>query len=330
MYTIFGFFSILVEILVRNQLIILDFNTTFSTVIAVILGIFFAFYANVNYNFKITKSRRNRALIYFIIISILSGLFQLTLGKTLKFENFSYETTRLIISGGVFIFAYLLHRKYSFKDYKKIGVAIYANSVENLEKIHKKVGYYPDFIHVDLVDTSMRKEVEDVKLYKLEMMKAYWPRTQIQTHIMSMKPEEWIDGVINYSDVIFIHDESDSDKRKLISKINSNGKKAGLALMMKTKINDVIELLKEVEYVLLLTISEPGKSGQKFNLNALNKIRELNALSFRNNFTLCIDGGINESIINLIHAENVVSGSSVLDSYNPKEKIMKLQTSNRY
>ena len=330
MYTIFGFFSILIEILVRNQLIILDFNTTFSTVIAVILGIFFAFYANVNYNFKITKSRRNKALIYFITISILSGLFQLTLGKTLKFENFSYETTRLIISGVVFIFAYLLHRKYSFKDYKKIGVAIYANSVENLEKIHKKVGYYPDFIHVDIVDTSIRKEVEDVELYKLEMMKAYWPRTQIQTHIMSMKPEEWIDGVIKYSDVIFIHNESDSDKRKLISKINSNGKKAGLALMMKTKINDVIELLKEVEYVLLLTISEPGKSGQEFNLNALNKIRELNALSFRNNFTLCIDGGINESIINLIHAENVVSGSSVLDSYNPKEKIMKLQTSNRY
>ena len=66
------------------------------------------------------------------------------------------------------------------------------------------------------------------------------------------------------------------------------------------------------------------------NVSALNKIRELNALSFRNNFTLCIDGGINESIINLIHAENIVSGSSVLDSYNPKEKIMKLQTSNRY
>ena len=172
LYTIFGFSSILIEILVRNQLITLDLNTTFSTVIAVILGIFFAFYANVNYNFKITKSRRNRALIYFIIISIISGLFQLILGKILKFENFSYEATRLIISGLVFIFAYLLHRKYSFKDYKKIGVAIYANSVENLEKIHKKVGYYPDFIHVDLVDSSMRKEVEDVKLYKLETMKA--------------------------------------------------------------------------------------------------------------------------------------------------------------
>ena len=62
----------------------------------------------------------------------------------------------------------------------------------------------------------------------------------------------------------------------------------------------------------------------------MNKIRKLNSLSFRNSFTLCIDGGINESIINLIHAENVVSGSSVLDSNNPKEQIMKLQTSNRY
>ena len=44
------------------------------------------------------------------------------------------------------------------------------------------------------------------------------PRTQIQTHIMSMKPEKWIDGVMKYSDVTFIHEESDSDKRELISK----------------------------------------------------------------------------------------------------------------
>ena len=50
--------------------------------------------------------------------------------------------------------------------------------------------------------------------------------------------------------------------------------------MMKTKINDVIELLKKVEYVLLLTISEPGKSGQDFNLNALNKIRKIKLPEF--------------------------------------------------
>ena len=65
LYITFGFFSILIEILIRNQLIHLKLDTILSTVIAITFGIIFAFYCNVNYNFKITKSRRNRALIYF-------------------------------------------------------------------------------------------------------------------------------------------------------------------------------------------------------------------------------------------------------------------------
>ena len=59
-------------------------------------------------------------------------------------------------------------------------------------------------------------------------------------------------------------------------------------------------------------------------------IKKLNDLPFRNKFTLCVDGGINEHIVNLLEAENIVSGSSVLENSDPKKQIMRLQTVGRY
>ena len=62
----------------------------------------------------------------------------------------------MIISGSCFIIFYFLHKKFSFKDYVKVGVAIYANGVEDINKIYEKIGPYPDFIHVDIVDKHLK------------------------------------------------------------------------------------------------------------------------------------------------------------------------------
>ena len=330
LYTIFGVLSIFIEFFIRFQLKEILNNESIVTFLAIFSGITFAFWANVNYNFSIPKSKRNRALKYFIMISILSALIQIFIKIFLGLEKSNYEINRLIISGTVFIFAYGLHRKYSFRDYKKVGVAIYANGYENLEKIYKKIGQFSDFIHVDIIDSSMNSKAKEVKIHKLETMKAYWPDTQIQTHIMSLNPENWIDKVIPFSDVIYIHKESQRNINNFFKKIKKNKKKAGLALMMSTEVNEVINLLKEADYVLLLTIQKPGSSGQIFSKDAIEKVKYINSLNFRNKFTLCIDGGVNESNINFLNAENIVSGSSVLNDSNPKQQIMRLQTSGRY
>ena len=308
----------------------MSIDQNLSILMAVFCGILFAFWTNVKFNFKIPKSRRNRALVYFIVISCFSGFIQWLLRRILVFEYFSYEWGRLVISGSVFILAYAFHRKYSFSDFKKVGVAIYANGVEDLENIYKKIGQYPDFLHVDIIDKTMRENAEDVKTYRLETMKAYWPNTQIQTHIMSHNPEQWLTQILPYSDVVYIHAECQSDIESLIDKIKLSGKKVGIAMTMATQPNDIKELLKKASYVLLLTIPKPGSSGQKFDLDSLEKIKQINKLSFRNQFMLCIDGGVNENIVNMLEAENIVSGSSVLKSTNPKRQIMRLQTLGRY
>ena len=116
----------------------------------------------------------------------------------------------------------------------------------------------------------------------------------------------------------------------MIEKIKQNEKKAGIALTMETKPEEIETLIKKVDYVLLLTIPKPGSSGQKFDTMGLDRIKQINDLSFRNQFILCIDGGVNGNIVGSLEAENIVSGSSVLKSVNPKRQIMRLQTAGRY
>jgi len=330
LYIVFGLLSLLFEFFFRSYLIGLGFDKIITTLLAVGGGIFFAFWTNMKFNFKIPRSRRNRALIYFVLISSFSGILQWLLKIILAFDYLSYEFTRLLISGAVFLLAYTLHRKYSFRDFKKVGVAIYANGVEDLENIHRKIGQYPDFIHVDVVDKSMSKNANEVKTYRLETMKAFWPQAQVQSHIMSTQPTKWLDQILPHSDVIYIHAECNENVGDILDLIKQNNKMAGLALTMKTNPDDILELLKKADYVLLLTIPNPGSSGQKFDMDGLDRIKQINKLPFRNQFVVCVDGGVNENIVNMLEVENIVSGSSVLKSPNPRKQIMRLQTVGRY
>ncbi len=330
LYVVFGLLSLVLEFFIRTNLIRITFDQIPSTLLAVSCGILFAFWANVKFNFKIPKSRKNRALVYFVIISCISGMLQWSLMQLLVFENLSYEWGRLLISGAVFILAYALHRKYSFRDFKKVGVAIYANGIEDLKNIHERIEYFPDFIHVDIVDKSMCENAEDIQTYRLEIIKAYWPNTQVQTHIMSKEPSKWLGQVLPYSDVVYVHAECDENVTEILERIKNSGIKAGLAITMATNPHEVIELLKKTDYVLLLTIPKPGSSGQKFDLDGLARIKQINSLLFRSQFVLCVDGGVNENIINMLEAENIVSGSSVLKNPDPKRQIMRLQTVSRY
>jgi len=236
----------------------------------------------------------------------------------------------VLISGLMFMIGYLLHRKFSFKDSKRVGVAIYANGVENLERIYNLIGSYLDFVHVDIVDSTFNQDAETVLTYRLEAIKAYWPNKEIHVHIMSKTPSIYVNQILPYSDVIFIHAEINEEIHDVYKMIKEKGGKFGVVFSMSSSLNDIEPFLKLSDHVLLLAINQPGFSGQQFELKALEKIKLLNALSYRHQFSLCVDGGVNEDIVKILDAENIVSGSSVLNNLNPKKQIMRLQTASRY
>lgn len=330
LYTMIGFLSILLEIVIYRGLTTIGISVVLAYFIAFAASIIFAYWFNIRLNFKVPIAKRNRAIYYFVVISLCSGI--VNFGFRMYFEKWgwSYEQSRLTASAILFMIAYYLHRRFSFYDYKRVGVAIYANGIEDIRKIHQCIASYPDFIHVDLIDDTYGENQLDPKVYRIEVIRAFWPDKEIHVHLMSRKPTRWLSQLFPYIDVLIIHTEIDDDVAQVLKMINDEGKKAGLCLQNNTPIESVRHLAHLTKIFMLLSISTPGKSGQSFEISTLDRIAEMNRWDCRSQFIICVDGGINEKNIGLLNVELVVSGSSVLNNQDPIKQIMRLQTASNY
>jgi pentose-5-phosphate-3-epimerase/putative flippase GtrA len=331
-YVIFGFFSLLMELIFTKFFIFYKINLLISTVLAFIIGIFLAFYLNVRYNFHITKAKRKRALIYFFMISTISFSLQLILRKKIEYYGLDMDLSRFIFAGLFFLISYILHLKFSFREFKKVGVAIYADGVEDIKLIHNKISDISDFIHIDIVDKTYNPNCKEVKAYRAEVVRAYWQNKKIEVHIMSKSPSFWLDDLFPFVDVIYIHPTIEENLEAIIDKINRNKVRAGIAL----SIHEPLELIdsfiesEKIKHVLLLAIPQPGYSGQKFDISAIPILEKLNKHKNRSLFEICVDGGVNNLTIKYLNVESVVSGSFILNAKNPIINILNLQTSGEY
>ena len=325
-FILIGFSSIILELIFFNLFNFLAINKNLSDFSSLWIGIVFAFYLNFFYNFEIHKSKIRKAFSFFLIISFFSWIFQkLIIGHFVQ-ADVSYEVTRLITSGSFFIIGYLLHRQFSFKDFKKVGIAFYLNNSLNLNKIFDIIGNNLNFIHIDLVDNSFSKSKIKNNISTLRNIKNTWPNHEIQTHIMSKKPTKWIKEVIEYSDIIFVHWEIKENLNIIRKLILSHGKKFGVAITLKTPPKKILKILKRSSNLLILSIDDPGFSGQRFNFKAFDYIEFFNNLNFRNQFRICVDGGVDKNIIKILNVDDVVSNSAILGSINPAEEIVKFQS----
>ena len=330
-YIFIGILSLLFELSIRQILIKIFSGKSLLLHTSVLCGVIFAFYFNIKFNFNVPKLHLKRSLIYFLIISFGAYVVHFSVKRYVDFGNLSFEQTRFLISGTFFLIGYFFHLKFSFKDNIKLGVAIYANGYENIKKIYEKIGPYPDFIHVDIIDNTMNQNALDTKLSKLEVVKAYWPNHQIHTHIMSKHPLNCLDEEIyKFSDIIYFHYESLDDKNKIIREIKNHKKVPGLVLHSVNKYENLDSIVKDFNEILVLSIKQCGVSGQNFEEKAFSLIDNLNSLSQRNKFKICVDGGVKSNLISKFSSERVVSGSDVLNNKNPKRQIMRLQTLSRY
>ena len=329
-YTIIGFFSLIFELFLRKLIIKYISSNELILHLSLISGILFAFYFNVKLNFNVPKIYLKKSLTYFFLISTCSYLLQYFLRNQIELRNYSFEEARILISGSFFLIAYFFHIKFSFKETRKVGVAIYANGYEDIKTIFNKIGPYPDFIHVDIVDKTMNNQALNPNLSKLEVVKAYWPNHSIETHIMSKNPLPLInDNILNFSDIIYVHNEIEN-KDEVISKIKSKNKIPGIVLHSINDYNKLDQLINHFKQVLILSIKKPGFSGQDFHEKSFKLIDQVNSMKQRKKFIVCVDGGVKSKIINKFISEKVVSGSEVLNNPNPIKKIMSLQTLARY
>jgi len=180
-----------------------------------------------------------------------------------------------------------------------------------------------EYIHVDVMDGKfVPNTTEDFISYLKSTKKP------LDVHLMVENP---IDYILRYKDLkpefITIHSEINNNIKDLIDLIKSYDIKSGISIKPNTKIDDIENILKYIDNVLIMSV-EPGFGGQKFMDEVLFKIEELNKIRKENNYNyvISIDGGINDTNINKVkNVDFVISGSFICMSDNYQEQINKLR-----
>ena len=329
-YIIIGFFSILVELLIIQLIQKVEIFFLYRLFIGFLGGLLFSFFLNARLNFRVPRNRNLRTFIIFLIISAFAFGLNLLLIKF--FSNLlviKYSYLRLFTAAIVFFFSYTIHRKITFDFVKEVGLAVYLNKGEDVEKTFSKIKYYADFIHVDLVDTSFNPGAKEIDLSVIDEINKTWILKKF-LHIMSKNPSKWIKRLINNVDVFLFHIGIDEPLGDVINLCKSMGKKVGLVLMRDSDFDILNKYIHNLDFVQLMGIDSLGESGRDFQINSLKMLEKLNNLKQSYNFDIIFDGGVKTTNIHRINAKYITSSSELLNSKNPKQAFMELKTSSRY
>ena len=193
------------------------------------------------------------------------------------------------------------------------------------EKIRKNIKKLDklniDYFHIDIMDGIF---VENTTWEYKEISKILrHAKTKKDIHLMVKDVKKYVDEFINLKpEIITFHYEATNNHLEIINYIKENNIKAGISIKPDTKIEDIKDIIKYVDLVLVMSV-EPGKGGQKYIENSTNKINDLYNLRKENNYNYLIevDGGINnETKEKATNADILVVGSYITNN-NYEEKI---------
>ena len=159
-----------------------------------------------------------------------------------------------------------------------------------------------NLLHIDIMDGHF---VPRIELGQQFLRACSTTGMTMDVHLMVDNPREQIEKVAQFSDILTFHYEATSGADECIELaklINSFGKKAGVAIKPKTNIDVIEPLLDNINHFLVMSV-EPGMAGQNFTLATLDKLKDLGKmLGMRKggNFTVQVDGGINERTLPLV------------------------------
>lgn len=199
--------------------------------------------------------------------------------------------------------------------------ADFTNLAKDIEMINTSEA---DYLHLDVMDGVFVPNIS----FGFPVMNAVSKicKKPLDVHLMIVEPLKWIDAVKDIgAEIMNVHLEACLHLDRTVYAIHKAGMKAGVTLNPSTPVSLLVDIIKQVDLVLLMSVN-PGFGGQPFIENTLKKVRELKSLRDLTGSSALIevDGGINEHTGRQLAeagADILVAGNFIFNSENPKERI---------
>ena len=180
-----------------------------------------------------------------------------------------------------------------------------------------------DYVHIDVMDGIFVPNLT----FGAPVIKAIRNKTDLvfDVHLMIDRPERYIEDFANAgADIIVVHAESTIHLHRVIQQIKATGKKAGVSLNPATPVDVLKYIIDDLDMLIVMSVN-PGFGGQKFIESAVQKIKDVRALS--KTVDIQVDGGITDKTIGrcIEAGANVFVAGSYVFSGDYKERIESLK-----
>ncbi len=201
---------------------------------------------------------------------------------------------------------------------QKVFPSVMAKSQSELDAILKNLHGVAKHLHLDIADG---KFVPNTSLwFPFRLSKKY----KYIAHLMVREPEQWIEK--HGKKVEFCIVQAEMVKIKdYINFAKKQKRKIAFALNPETKISKIKSHLKDIDYILILTV-HPGFYGAKYVQAPLKKIKEIKKINSR--IKIIVDGGMNPSTAKeaaAAGADYIISGSFITKAENPRERMKMME-----
>jgi ribulose-phosphate 3-epimerase len=178
------------------------------------------------------------------------------------------------------------------------------------EQIRAALAGGADVLHVDVMDGVFVPMGPDIVCALRELTTG-----PLDVHLMVVDPEAQAEPfILAGADSITFHVEATDDPTGLIETLRRAGVGVGITLKPGTPVDSLSDYLPLVDQVLVMTV-EPGKGGQAFMSDMLDRIAEV-ASKLRDDQVLAVDGGIRPDTATLTAragATMFIAGSAVFN-----------------
>ena len=148
----------------------------------------------------------------------------------------------------------------------------------------------------------------------------------LDVHLLIERPERFAGEFVDLgADWVSLHVEATTNLHPALEAIRARGAKAGVALNPSTPLQALEEVMREVDFVTLLT-ADPGLKERSFIPGSLEKIRRVARVrdDRQMRFAIQVEGGVSlERVEEMVQAgaDILVAGSAIFNSDSPRARL---------